>query len=142
MPQQSNIVINDGKATPVAHTFVPQGVTKSLKTLFARWIERSTTLAKIAWAQITEQHTEPNGAGVEKMRFILTLPVLETVVSTGTPSGYVAPEKVAYSPWGELIYHMPERATPDQLKDLATMVANLASSTFVKDKVTNRDPSF
>lgn len=141
MPAQANIVINDGKSTPVAHTFVPQGVVKNGKTLQAEWIER-LLVAKIGWPGLTEQHTMPNGAGMEKMRFVLRVPVLETPVSTGTPSGYVAPEKVAHAPWAEIIYHMPERATEDQLKDLAAFVANLANTTLVKDKVAKRDPTF
>lgn len=141
MPQQANIVLTDGKATPVAHTFVPQGVQKEGKTLVGRWLERALT-AKIGWWDITEQHSVPNGNGVEKMRFVLRTPLLETPVSSGTPSGYVAPEKVAYVPWAEIIYHMPERATEDQLDDLAQMVGEFADSAFVKDKVAKRDATF
>jgi hypothetical protein len=139
MPQQANIVINDGQATPVAHTFVPCGARQIADgKVVAEWAEKVGS--RVAWHRIQETHSQPNGNGVEKMRFVLTRPVLETL--GGTVSGYVPADRVAYLPAATIEVWLPERASEAELADVAAYVKNFTATTFFTDKVKKRDSSW
>lgn len=140
MPAQANIVINDGQGTPVAHTFVPDGaLSQPDGKVVAEWVDRSPTY-KVGYWCIREQHSKPNGNGVEKMRFVIERPVLE--VPGSVVVGFNPAPQRAYLPAATIEYWLPERAASTDLADLAALVKNFTALAFVTSKVTNRERSW
>lgn len=140
MPAQANIVINDGQTTPVAHTFVPDGALQGADgKVFADWVDRSPSV-KVGYWKIREQHSKPNGNGVEKIRFVIERPVLE--VPGSVVVGFNPAPTKAYEPAASIEYLLPERASEAELADLAALVKNFTALTFVTDKVKKRERSW
>lgn len=140
MPAQASIVINDGQGTPVAHTFVPDGaLAQPDGKVVAEWVDRSQTY-KVGFWKIREQHSKPNGNGVEKIRFVLERPVLETLGSAVV--GFNPAPQLAYLPMASIEYMLPERASTAELADLAALVKNFTALSFVTSKVSNRERSW
>lgn len=139
MSAQANIVINDGKTTPVAHTFNPKGsrVTAPGKTV-SLWRDQSPANAE-GYLSITEQHSAPNANGLEKFRYLFEVPVLEQAASGGS---YVAAPKVAYVVVGSVEVWAPKRASQDELKDIVAYVKNFTASTYFADAIVKREPAW
>lgn len=74
MPQAANIVINDGKATPVAHTFVPSKINELISTFF-----NSVASLLIGRESLTITRREPTEKIAGKVNLKLVLPVEQTV---------------------------------------------------------------
>lgn len=118
MSQIASITINDGKATPVAHTFNP---TQSVPPTYNE--NGVANQPVIGESTVTINLKRGNGDAVNRARITLRIPVLETT-SGGTYSGYEAPPKVAYFNQITVEALLPNRSTPDQRKDLRVMMAN------------------
>lgn len=123
------IVINDGQATPVAHTYNP------IQTGELATYKRNgdTSVPVVGFESILLSLKEANGSSeaVNRAKFTLRIPVLETP-SGGASSGYVAPPKVAYFLMAQLEFILPNRSTAAQRKDLRVLCANaLANSQVV-----------
>lgn len=73
MPQASNIVINDGAVTPVAHTFVPSKVSDLVATFFGP----GATLATREQLVVTRREATPTVAA--KVNLKVVLPIEQTV---------------------------------------------------------------
>ncbi len=123
MPAIAAITINDGQATPVAHTFNP------VESGLPMYQENgNTTIPAIGYPEIaTSLRKATADNGVNKAMITLKVPVLETV-SGSTVGGYAPGPKVAYFLQfkGEVL--LPARSTGSQRKDLRVMFANLLTN--------------
>lgn len=128
MPQRSNIVVNDGKATPVAHTFNP--AQEGDWDLF----EDKATGVAIGFPTISVRFRRPSGPSngtssdaknrVYRIQTNMALPVLE-VTSPTTATGIQPAPTVAYVLRYNLESILPERSTLADRKDLRAMFSNL-----------------
>lgn len=131
MAAQANIVINDGQAAPVAHTFTARGADPSL----ASWAE--TALGqKIGWPTITMSLRETAGdAGKCQVEIRIGLPSLEVI--SGSDGGYTPSPKVAYTEWFVGSFTLPNRATLADRKNILAFaknaLANAAVTSLVQD---------
>lgn len=138
MPAQSSVIINDGAATPVAHTFTPNGVlsngqNQTLHSVNGEWLDRSPGFA-VGYNRLDEQFKEANGNGVRKVRFVLTLPVLETV-SGGTDAGFAPKPTVGYTNTVVIEFWASDRSSAQDLLHLYAYGKNLAAHAHVKTTV-------
>lgn len=90
----ANIVAFDGASTPVAHTFVPQSVTREKNKITAFYKEANITVPDAAQGKITLS-LEALPSGVYKVDSRVEIPVMEAIAGNNS-SGYTAPPKVAY----------------------------------------------
>lgn len=119
----SNIVINDGATTPVAHTFTP--VSENPQNNF-HWADRSGGIP----VGMPKIHLELKESGPRGTASILTIeveaPVLET--ATGSTTGGFAPvPTLAHNPRCVIKMYLPNRSTTQNRKDLRSYVKNLLS---------------
>lgn len=118
----------DAQATPVQHTFVPNG--RDDKGVF--WfIDRSPTNA-IGYLKVSVEFKEPPpaSAGIGskdrtyRVRLGVHVPVLETL-SNSTVTGITPSPTIAYVPRMFIESVVPERSTSTDRKTLRTMGFNL-----------------
>lgn len=128
----ANIVINDGQATPVAHTFYPQAsdpdavYRESLSGIAL--IGNGTMKATVKLSSAAE--------GLNRVRLVLALPALETVTAQNS-AGYTAAPKVAYTNTASMDFILPNRGTTAQRKDLRVLCSNLLLNAQVIDIIEN-----
>jgi hypothetical protein len=122
------IAVNDGQATPVTHTYNPVQ-TGDLAT-FKR--NGDTAVPVVGFESVVLSLKEANGSSeaVNRAKVTLRIPVLETPTG-GTPSGYVAPPRVAYFMMATLEFILPNRSTAGQRKDLRYLAGNLLTNSQV-----------
>jgi hypothetical protein len=113
------ITINDGQATPVAHTFNP------IQTDPASYRENgSASTPVIGQPAIDINIKQASGSdAVNRAKVSLRFPVLETV-SGESYAGYVAAPKVAYFLQANVEFLLPNRSTLAQRKDLRVLLMN------------------
>lgn len=132
MPARASITINDGKATPVAHTFVPSSEAEG-----ASLFEDKAGGIAIGFNSLmirvrrpapgnTGQSSDPKGR-VYRVQANLATPVLEsTSASTGT--GIPPAPTVAYVLRCNSEWIIPERCTNAERKDLRALQYNLLNN--------------
>lgn len=133
---QSNITINDGLATPVAHVFTADGsfYNAVAKRVEARWIDKSKTgLAR--WVMNLWQKSADK-SGYKTHEFAVDIPTMEPIVG-GAGTGYQAPPKVAYYGNITLRVKFSERATDAERADYAAVLKNLAAHAVAQDVFKN-----
>lgn len=138
MSAQASVIINDGAATPVAHTFLPKG-TKSVEGKdIATWKDVSPTNAE-GFLSMVEHHTPFNSNGMEKFRYVIDVPTLETPGGTGP---FVPPPTRAYG--GVIVIEVwaHKRATADELKNYAAYAKNFAGHAYFKAAIENREAAW
>lgn len=141
MPAQTNLVLNDGKATPVAHTFVPDGALRDQSgKVIADWVDRSPA-SKIGFWTIKEQHAPSNANGIEKLRLVVNLPVLESLSNTASNGIVPSPTKafddiVVVESWTH------DRASTVQKTDKLAIIRSLVNSTYFADKIINGSKTY
>jgi hypothetical protein len=121
------IAIVDGAGTPVTHTYNP------VQTADATYKRNGdTAVPVVGFESVVLTLKEANGSSeaVSRAKATLRIPVLETPTG-GTPSGYVAPPKVAYFLMATLEFILPNRSTAAQRKDLRVLSANLLANSQV-----------
>lgn len=126
----ANIVINDGKATPVAHTYNPW------KTDPASYRESISGVAQIGQGRITvtgKTATAPNG--MNRVNVKLELPVLETAAANGSFNGYIAGPGVAYTVTASVDFILPNRSSEAERKDLRVLLTNLLANANLVDSI-------
>ncbi len=125
----ANIVVNDGKTTPVSHTFAPVTIDSAG---VAKWADRSGGIS-IGFPTITYSLKNPNqGSRAYKLVAKVSLPVLEQT-SPSTSTGIQPAPMVAYSLIANVELVLPERSTLADRKDLFAYVKNvLANSLFTQ----------
>jgi hypothetical protein len=137
MSQQANIVLANGESTPVNKTFAPKGALRSPTGKdVAEWREQSAANAE-GYYVLSEQHSDPNGNRIEKFRYVIELPTLETV---GTNDAGITPApSVAYTTTAVVEVWMSTRASQDELKDIVAFVKNFTATTYFSDAITKRE---
>lgn len=128
------LTINDGAATPVAHTFSPVNIDAAG---VAKWVDRSSGIA-LGFPTITFSMRQPNKVNRNyKVTTKVVYPVLEQT-SASTASGIQPAPTKAY----DLVFNgefiLPERSTLAQRNDLLAFVKNyFASAAVVPPAVQN-----
>jgi hypothetical protein len=132
MPAAVPIVINDGAATPVAHTFTPVG--KDEKGVL--WFEQTTPAPatpleakRIGYKQIRGTSSAQRVNGVSKVVYSLALPKLETLGNNS--AGIVPPPTLAYRTVARLEFDLPERSAAQERKDTRVLLTNLMANALV-----------
>jgi len=134
MPAIGNIVINDGAATPVAHTFAPVTITGPI----ASFADRSGGIS-VGYPVISASLTAPSKTSrLYKARLKLVLPVLETI-SNSTMSGIAPAPTKAYDLTADMTFLMPERSTLQNRKDILALAKNLLADAVVTALVQNNE---
>lgn len=139
MSVQTPIILNDGQVTPVARTFDPKGA-KSMpdKTDVAIWRDQST-VSQVGYRTLTEKHTNVNVNGMEKFKFTLDIPTLETPSSGGT---FAPPPTRAYGTIAVLEIWAHRRASDQELKDIVAYARNFAASTYFSNAIVKREAAW
>lgn len=137
MAQIANIVINDGAATPVAHTFIPQSIVSGSH---AKWRENQSGLPIIGQGVLEVKVAELR-SGVMQCHVSLATPCLEAA-SGANANGYTAAPKVAYTPLVGATFNFDKRTTMQQRKDLRVLLMNALANAIVIDAVDNLNPAF
>lgn len=125
MPLAANIVINDGAATPVAHTFTPLG--KDAKGTF--WFEQTTPAptnplgAKRIGVSLIRPASGSRLTGDAKAVISIYEPVLEVLGNSST--GITPPPTLAYQLVGRDALTLAQRSTKQERKDLRVLKQNL-----------------
>lgn len=126
MPQITTIVINDGAATPVAHTFNPIGTDE--KGVF--WLEQvaPVPMNSLGGKRIGLSLTRPVTAAdlrAAKARGVVSVyePILEVTGNSST--GITPPATKAYELASRSAFDLPLRSTKQEKKDLRVLTANL-----------------
>lgn len=136
MAAQANFAINDGKATPVSHTFVARGATDKVAT----WKETAGGIP-IGFPIVTLSVKETAGnEGKSTVDYRFSLPVMEVI--SGADGGYTPSPKVAYTLWGTGTFILPNRSTIAERKDLLALVKNLLAQSIVTSAVQDTERPF
>lgn len=144
MPQAAPIVINDGAATPVAHTFTPIGKDQETGVF---WFEQTTPSATaLAAKRIGYKQTRVLGdksrqaTGSSKVSFTLHVPTLET---TGTAdNGIPPPPTLAYRELARVEFELPERGLKQERKDTRVLLINLMAHATTILNVDDLQPTY
>lgn len=123
MPAIGNVVINDGQATPVAHTFSPVTISGPV----ASYADRSGGIA-VGFPTITASLVAPSKTSrLYKARIKVVMPVLETI-SNSTMSGILPAPTKAYDLTADMTFFMPERSTLADRKNIFAYAKNLLAN--------------
>ncbi len=122
------VVIADGKATPVNHTFSPVNIDA---LGIAKWTDRIGGIS-IGFPTITLSMREPSKSSRNyKVIRKIVFPVLE-VTSPSTATGIQPAPTKAYELTNNSEWILPERCTPQDRSDLLAFAKNFdASAVFV-----------
>lgn len=129
MPAIASLSINDGLASPVAHTFAPQSTTGSK----ASWADRSPTIPA-GYRTISHEVAEPNGTRtVTKVTAGYMVPVVATIDGSDTVVRYNS---------AQVVLNVNPASTLQERKDLLAYVVNFLSNATVKTSVENLEPFY
>lgn len=143
MPAFAAFTINDGKATPVAHTFSPVRIDAKGVAIF---YDRSSGIA-IGFPRITISLREPadavqagmaSDAKKRNYKSVITtdVPLLEST-SAATGTGIAPAPTVAYIHSHRQEFSLPERGTLADRNDLLAYVGNGLANATVKSVIQN-----
>lgn len=121
MPSFADIILRDGQATPVDHTFKVK--LNDLKQ--SVWEDRVGGIP-VGYAVITVK-TE-DSATVRKVRIWVTIPTLEAIGGVNA-SGYTPAQKKAYDHRSYQEFFLPQRGTAAERNNLVAFHVNLLSDT-------------
>lgn len=142
MPQAANIVINDGAATPVAHTFTPLG--KDEKGVF--WFEQVIPAptnplgAKRIGISLSRPQNGNRLTGDARAVVSLWSPVLETLGTNA--AGIVPPPTLAYVNTDRQTFTLAERSTAQERKDVRVLMKNLLDNALVVSMIESLQPVY
>lgn len=139
MPAATTIVINDGAATPVSHTFTPIG--KDEKGVL--WFEQTTPVpATLVEAKRIgyRQSRSMTGSGTSKAVLMLAIPKGETVGNSST--GIIPPPTLAYKTVARVEIDLVDRSALQERKDLRVLLANLLLNASVVAAVDAMQPIY
>jgi hypothetical protein len=142
MASQANLTINDGQATPVAHTYYTNGAgwSDSLQGLLASWVDRSQAAAVGFW-KVSMSFKEPNKQRKNYLVVVKSeVPVLE-VVNSSTYSGITPAPTVSYNPVSKTEFSIPERSTLQARKDQLAIHRNLLANAIITSAVQDLEPT-
>jgi len=143
MPQIAAVVINDGAATPVAHTFSPIG--RDDKGVF--WFEQTTPAPtsvlgakRIGYKQERVLDAQKQLTGVSRITYTLSVPTLETLANNS--AGITPPPTLSYVEKARLSFDLAERSTTQERKDTRVLLANFLAHAMSVANVDTLQPSY
>lgn len=122
------IAIQDGQGTPVTHTYNP--VQTADPATYLRNGDTSVPVVGFEQIMLSLKNGANTSEAINRAKITLRIPVLETP-DGGTPSGYVAPPKVAYYLQANIEFLSPNRSTAVQRKDLRVLAMDLLTDSQV-----------
>lgn len=143
MPQAAAIVINDGAATPVAHTFTPLG--RDADGVFW-WEQTNPTPAnklgakRIGYKQTRELAAKSQLTASSKASYTLWVPTLETLGNNS--AGITPPATVAYREVARVEFTLAERSTTQERKDTRVLALNLLGHAMAVSNVDQLEPTY
>jgi hypothetical protein len=130
MPAIGNVVLADGAATPVNHTFGPISVDGTLAT----WTDRSGGIP-VGNPKLSIALRDPQGpSGVYKVTVKVLLPVLEAT-SPSTSTGIQPAPTVGYTMAMHADFLLPARSTVQNRKDILAYAKNLFTNALMNSVV-------
>lgn len=143
MPQIANVVINDGAATPVVHTFSPIG--KDKNGVF--WFEQtnpaplSPLLAKkLSYSQTRMMGSGKQLTGISRCVYALHVPTGEVLGNNA--AGLTPPPSLAYEERVRVQFDLAERSTKQERKDTRVLAMNLLGHAMAIANVDDLQPSY
>lgn len=136
MPAIANIVINDGATVPVAHTFTP--VQSGQNSIYRDTIAGLPVFGQASIRLLTKLDS---GTGLNKVKMVLDVPVMESVVGANG-AGYTAAPRVAFSAKVNLDFILPSRSSVQNRKDLRSLLINALSNAQLVDAIDAIAPPF
>jgi hypothetical protein len=133
MAQIGNIVINDGQATPVAHTFNPVNIDAAG---VARWADRVNGIAVGFPLMSLSLRNPTQGSRSYKMTLKISVPTLE-VTAPQSGSGFVPAPTKAYDVLATVDIVMPERSTKLERQNVLAFLKNGLANAVVTNAVEN-----
>lgn len=127
-----NITLNDGQATPVAHTFAARRITEGI----AKWQDVSSGVA-VGFPTVTASLREPvkgSKVPVYRAEIVITVPKLETV-NASTYNGITPAPTKAYDCVAKLTLLLPERSETAVRKDMRAYLANALAQADIKTMI-------
>jgi hypothetical protein len=129
MPALKSIIVNDGQATPAAHTF---GVV-SQQGSRTDWVERSAGTPAGFYTLNHEVRKPSSPSGAHQVRIGIGIPV------TATVDGAL---KVVRTSSAQVVFNLSNESTLQERKDLLAYITNLLSDADVKTTVQNVEPFY
>lgn len=143
MPVIAAVTINDGAATPVAHTFTPLG--RDANGVY--WWEQTSPVPvnklaakRLSYKQTRELDVAKQLTSVSRANYTLWVPTMETLASNS--SGFTPPATVAYKEVGRCSFELPERGLTQERKDTRVLMLNLLGHAMVVSNVDSLEPSY
>lgn len=127
MPAMSDIVLNNGAATPVAKTFKAKSVVGTL----AKWEERSAGVP-IGFIRLALETKD--SASTRRVKVSVSRPTLEAVTGAN-PSGYTPAPAVAYTLQGAADFTVSTRASEAEKADLLAFLYNALAHAIFKGAI-------
>lgn len=121
MPAIADLVLADGLATPVNHTFS----VKSIVGVTASFEDRVSGV-QVGYGKLTQQ-TSQSKNGIRRVKLAFSIPVLEAV-SGSNATGFTPAAKVAYSTEVDVEFRISERAIVQNRKDIVAFLKNALSN--------------
>jgi hypothetical protein len=138
MSNIADIVINDGAATPVAHTFAPDGQPTGYG---ANYADRATGI-QVGFPTIKLNISPAQGKqSLNKVRVRLAVPRLETIAGVDG-GGFTPAARLAYLGSFDGTFIFNERATKQERKDVRVLLANLLANVQVVGLVDDLQPLY
>jgi hypothetical protein len=142
MPALANLSINDGLATPVAHTFSPIGIDANQVASF----QDKVSGIPLGFGKIATSLRAPSSGGLQpgvnsaksvyRARLKIDIPVLE-VTSPSTGSGIQPAPTVAYTAIANIEFVIPARSSLQDRKDILAFAKNLLADNHATNLVVN-----
>lgn len=130
----ANITLNDGQATPVAHTFSARRIENQV----AKWQDISIGQA-VGFPTLRASLREPiKGSKIPCYKAVIdiSVPTLE-VVNASTYNGITPAPTKAYDHLATVSFIMPERGTLQERKNVLAYLANALAQIDLKSMVTD-----
>lgn len=129
MPSYTDLVINDGKSTPVAHTFSPAGIKEGILALFEEkvGVPMSRRLLDVSVRKPVSNN------GMYRVRVTWALPKVNTI--DGVPTLDHTNRFTS-----EFLIH--ERSDQDEINDLYAFAFNGLGNTQIKEAIRTLTPFF
>lgn len=135
MAARANLVINDGLAVPVAHTFNPNSGDGNVPGVSVISYEDRSGGVIVGFPVITVSTRKPSKQ-LKNHKLVLTIkvPVLDNLTNS-TTSGILPAPSVAYDVMAKVEFILPERSTLPSRKDLLAYVKNFLANGLVTSAV-------
>jgi len=143
MPQAAPIVVNDGAATPVSHTFTPMGKDKKGVLWFIQTTPSPLNrlgAKRIGYKVDTSPGLSNQLRSVTKTQYSTLYPILEVLGTSA--SGLTPPATVAYANVARSSFERPDRALTQEAKDTRVIHQNLLGTTMVVSNIDGNEPTY